>query len=89
MDIILKERGHGKTENLIYLSSQTGIPIVCMKPEYVIQRANELRIQIPNPLSPQELSNLDEKPQSIYIDEMSIVLKKLLNCSIAGFTDTV
>ena len=89
MDIILKERGHGKTTNLICMSAQTGIPIVSMQPQYIIELAEKLHVQIPRPISTQEWQGRAEKPQAIYVDELSVVLKKLLGSSVAGFTDTL
>ncbi len=89
MDIILKERGHGKTIDLIYLSAQNNNPIVCMYPEYVSQQARELGLQIPKPIYARDLVKLPEKPSKIYMDEMSIVLNRILGCSVAGFTDTL
>ncbi len=38
MEIILKQRGHGKTTDLIYMSGETGIPIVHPNPRYVKER---------------------------------------------------
>lgn len=36
MRYILKGRGLGKTTDLVYLSAQTGIPIVCGHPDHVL-----------------------------------------------------
>lgn len=89
MDIILKERGHGKTMELIHLSAQTGIPIVCSNPYFVKMKAEEICLKIPDPITHKELIQMDTKPDRIYIDELGLVLKKILGCSIAGFTETV
>ncbi len=74
MDIILKERGHGKTSELIYLSAQTGNIIVSATPRFVKQKADELQIKIPEPISPQDLVRHKTRPCGIYIDELSFVL---------------
>jgi len=89
MDIILKERGHGKTSNLIYLSAHTGNVIVCEDPWFVKLKAKELQLEIPEPISFQDLIRQKVNSSGIYIDELSIALKRLFGCQIAGFTDTV
>lgn len=49
--LLIDIRGSGKTTELIYVSSQTGYPIVCANKQsvdYVIKRAKEVGIDIPN-----------------------------------------
>ncbi len=88
MDIIIKERGHGKTTDLVNMSAQTGIPIVAFCPSYIISLAKKLNLQIPCPISVASFMELDEKPKSIYIDNMTPVIRMLLGSWVAGFTDS-
>ncbi len=89
MEIIQKKRGHGKTTDLIYLSAKTGNTIVHANPLYVKERAKELHLEIPEPMSIMDLKQLKPQSGGIYIDELSFVLEKLFGCKIAGFTETV
>lgn len=89
MDIILKNRGHGKTVDLIRLSAQTGYPIVCANPNIVELKAKELHLEIPEPITTKELYQMKSKPDGVYIDELGIILERVLGCHVAGFAETV
>ena len=51
MNVLIADRGMGKTTYLIELSSRTKIPIVCVKPSVVMERAKEMGLDIPRPIS--------------------------------------
>jgi len=86
MDIILKERGHGKTTDLIQMSAITGNTIVCANPYIVKQKAQELNLEIPEPVTPRNLLQMDTKPSGIYIDELELMLKNILGFPVVGAT---
>ncbi len=88
MRYILKGRGLGKTTDLIRLSAKTGIPIICVNPDYVFRQAIDLGLKIPNPISPYKLMTMIPKPKIVYIDELGLVLKHIIGCSIDIVTDT-
>lgn len=77
MNVIIKPRGYGKTYDLIRLSSETRIPIVCMNPNFVEQDAKEYGYDIPRPLSPKEWISTNAK--EVYVDDIDCVLKKLFD----------
>ena len=51
MDIIIKSRGHGKTRDLIKMSSENNIPIVSLNPNYIKDMARNMGLSIPEPIS--------------------------------------
>ena len=50
MDIIIKSRGHGKTRDLIKMSSENNIPIVSLNPNYIKDIAQNMGLSIPEPI---------------------------------------
>lgn len=79
-------RGSGKTTRAIYLSEHYQAPIVCHSDthkEYVMWQARTFGIDIPEPISLDELFSSDEKPledlNQIIIDESSILLSQIIN----------
>lgn len=92
MDMILKDRGHGKTCDLIKLSSQTGYPIVCATKsvaQSIKEKAHDIGINIPPAISARELKAMEEKPTKVYIDDLRSTLEMALGCEIAGFTQSI
>lgn len=58
MKKIIMERGHGKTTQLIFLSSKTNTPIITpFYKEHIKELAKELDVEIPEPLTLRELDN--------------------------------
>ena len=84
MNIINMERGLGKTTLLVAISAQQNIPVVSTKPWFVQERADELGLKIPRPLSVQEAQDMPS--QRVLVDDMDLVLRKALGCSIEACT---
>lgn len=79
-------RGSGKSTRMMYLSEHYQAPIICHSDshkEYIMQQARKFGIDIPEPISLDELfsdtkkflNNLDQ----IIIDESSILLGQIIN----------
>lgn len=88
MRYILKGRGLGKTTDLVYLSSQTGIPIVCSHPDHVLYEAKKNNLTIPEPIGYIRFSMMRQKPRKIYIDELAMFLNSILGCTVEAVTGT-
>lgn len=85
MKIINLGRGQGKSTRLLYASEFQNIPILCGTFEnkmYLMSRAKQLGLEIPEPITSSELLNRRDKSKSInewLIDEAHWVLQCLLN----------
>jgi flagellar biosynthesis GTPase FlhF len=82
MKKILKPKGTGKTTDLIKLSAETKINIVCLDSERVLQvqkQAKTLKIDIPKVMSWKDFiySKDDNKGKSILIDNADDILQNL------------
>lgn len=84
MNIIKMERGLGKTTLLAAISAQQNIPVVSVEPWVVQDRADQLGLKIPRPLSVQEAQDMPS--QRVLVDDMNLVLAKALGCSIEACT---
>ena len=85
MDIIIKSRAHGKTRDLVKMSSENNIPIVSSNPNYIKDMAKNMGLSIPEPIS---YSNHLIKSTSVYIDELALFLQHIgYNCE--AFTITL
>lgn len=88
MKLIIKNRGGGKTYDLIKISASTGIPIVSPHPEYVNEMARSLGIDIPALLSPLGLMRYNGSGREVYIDELDAVFQMLFGVGISAATIT-
>lgn len=88
MRYILKGRGLGKTTDLIYLSAQTGVPIVCMQTDLILYQANRLNITIPKPISHRRFMTMNPKPDKVFVDDLNVFLRSILGCTVDTVTDT-
>ena len=92
MEIIYKERGCGKTKDLIYRSAENNIPILVateIERQNLMLKANVLGVNIPSPISIKDLKEgvlEKEEINSIYIDNADILLPYLLGVRVAGMT---
>lgn len=84
MNVIYKERGLGKTTDLIKLSAKTLIPIVCIHPEVVQEQAVSLGLVIPTPLTPGEF--MSTKPRRVYVDELPFIFEWATGTKIEACT---
>lgn len=87
MDIIIKSRGHGKTRELIQMSSENNIPIVTHNTDYIKYLAQKLNYTIPEPIAYNNLKNYPNL--SVYIDELDMFLKAITSCNCEAFTITL
>ena len=75
-------RGAGKTTRMLYLSEYLQVPILCRSKtakDCLIGRANEYGIMIPEPITPNDLSNKKFNFRNILVDESLEVLDVILN----------
>jgi len=75
MDIIIKDRAHGKTSDLVRSSAYTGIPIVCPRPDYIKDCAEQLGIEIPEPIPYYQYVNKLTSAKKVYIDELDFFIR--------------
>ena len=87
MKIINLGRGQGKTTRLLYASEFQGIPILCKDlnaKANLMKRAQELGLDIPEPIAAHELTSevirsSDIAQKDMFVDEAHWVLQRLLN----------
>lgn len=88
MKIIYKQRGKGKTTQLLYSSDTTRIPILVgdeHQKKYIVDDAIQLGLNIPQPLSVNDVVNKRGSvlPETCYVDNAEMVLSRLLNINVA------
>ena len=98
IDIICKERGQGKTYDLILESARTGTPILtAYDSRYIVQQATEIGIRIPQPLTKGEyeyfrrngsLSWKNGWNRKLLIDGVDGLLRQILDADIKTITCT-
>lgn len=81
MNVIYQGRGTGKTTQIIKTSAKGQIPILChskMKQKYIIERANELNLNIPEPIifSFESYEAIKDK-QHVLIDDIDLFLNNI------------
>lgn len=88
MKLIIKDRGMGKTTQLIYMSEATGYPIVTNNKfsiNSLKMRAKKLGCEIPEPITSYEMASGKKRGNHLYdnilVDEVALdgVLKDALN----------
>lgn len=89
MDLILKNRGYGKTYELIKRSAETGYPIVTPYPiQYIVNLASEVGLKIPEPVNigtmkcHPEYYRKVEKIGKVLVDDIDKVLQMLLEINV-------
>lgn len=98
MEIICKERGQGKTYDLICESARTGTPILtAYNPRYISELARKIGVKIPQPMNVHEYKNFRENGslsgdkgwnEKLLIDEVDGVLEHLLGANVEKATYT-
>ena len=86
MNLLIKDRGKGKTTRMIYTSESTGTPIAVpthdMK-KYIMHKAEEMECYIPEPVTVTELRNGKARGMRLYenviVDEVGFILQDALN----------
>ena len=86
MKILNLGRGQGKTTRLLYASEWQGVPILCKdntSKQHLLDMAQELGLQIPEPISASELTCetfqlKDINDSNIFVDEAHLVLQRIL-----------
>ena len=99
MRLIIKDRGKGKTTQMIYTSEATGYPIVVdteFKKNNLINKSKEMDVIIPEPLTISDIHN-NKKLRGCLIEKVIIdeghniiekALKQYLGCEVASVTLT-
>ena len=88
-NVIIQNRGTGKTTHAIITSSETGATIIThnmMIAKEVLKQAEYLGCNIPKPMSINQYLNTITKPEKIIIDELELVLGEVLNSKIELIT---
>ena len=93
MKIIALGRAKGKTIELIKMSAETKIPIICMDSTYIKNQSRILKLSIPDPIEVRELISKIQKYdfstlKQVYVDDAEFVLEKLLNLDVKAITIT-
>ena len=89
-NVIIQNRGTGKTTHAIITSSKTGATIIThheILAKEVHEQAKRLRYDIPKPMSINQYLNMKHnRPEKIIIDELELVLGEVLNSKIELIT---
>ncbi|MCI9433364.1 MAG: hypothetical protein HFF70_13265 [Oscillospiraceae bacterium] len=90
------KRGRGKTTASIYTSAMTGCPIVVaneISKHYIKEKATELGVTIPDPISIYECARGKKFPNGVLIDNAEAVIKawaqENLNAPVVAFTMSI
>lgn len=92
MKIIVKERGSGKTTEIIQECAEKGGYIVChnnVAAQYVWKRAQEIKVSIPFPLTFREFVKKEYYGpgiKQVYIDDLDSCIKMLSKVPIKTIT---
>lgn len=89
MEILSMERGSGKTTKLIKISNKTKAPIICRTrkmAKLIKERAKEMGLEIPNPMTIDMYKNEKYRYEKVLIDDIDLVLKMYLNSEIVCAT---
>ena len=86
MKIINLPRGYGKTTRMLYASEFNDAPILCVSQhhkQHLLDRAKELNLQIPEPITPSDVMGgifkTSRGDTDILIDDAQAVLRYLLS----------
>lgn len=84
MELLIKERGSGKTTGLIYASEATGYPICVVfrsSIDYILEEARKLGCNIPQPVTVLELRNGCYRGsfKNVLFDEIGEILGAAVN----------
>lgn len=85
MEILNMNRGSGKTTKLIKISNKTKAPIICRTrkiAEIIKERAKEMDLEIPNPITIDMYKNEKYRYEKVLIDDIDLVLKMYLNAEV-------
>ena len=91
--LIIKDRQKGKTTGLLYTSEATGYPIIVPylnRIEYLKQKAEELNLNIPEPLTVEQMKSHGYRFDNILIDEgydiIGVALDAYFGCHVTCVT---
>lgn len=91
MEVIYKGRQQGKTYDLILKSHQTRYPIVCYlyaQCNHIKNMANRLNINIPEPLTFNDVNNSSPCQMPVLLDNVEDILNTVLVRPVNTFTVT-
>lgn len=89
VNVIIQNRGTGKTTHAIITSSKTGATIIThnvVVAKLVLKQAEYLGCNIPKPMSINQYLNIKTKPEKIIIDELELVLSEVLDSKVELIT---
>lgn len=93
MRLLIKDRGTGKTTQLIYTSEATGLPIAVetsSRIDLIMKMANEMNCYIPKPILIKDLIEHKYRYENVLIDEaektIENALNHYLNCNVIAAT---
>ena len=90
VNVIIQNKGAGKTTHAIITSSKTGATIIThnmMTAKEVLKQAEYLGCNIPKPMSINQYLNMKHnRPEKIIIDELEAVLSQVLDSKIELIT---
>lgn len=87
MRIIIKDRGKGKTTQMIYTSEATGIPIMVethSQANHIKQLAEEMNVMIPDVIVESEGIMRGKRPDNVLIDEGYNIIEKALKAYLGS-----
>ena len=82
MRLLIKDRGTGKTTQLIYTSEATGLPIAVetsSRIDLIMKMANEMNCYIPKPILIKDLIEHKYRYENVLIDEAEKTIANALN----------
>ena len=91
MKRIFKERGMGKTTDIVKISAEKQIPILCMSKHCIYDRAKEFNLKIPEPITIKDFMDGKHRGKTIdtiLVDESEYILQTLLGIKIYALTGT-
>lgn len=86
MNILMGGPGSGKTKELLKLSMENNVPIVCEsegRVKRLLTKAEGYGYRIPIPVLYNEL---DDTISEVYVDDIERLLSKLLHCNVGAIT---
>lgn len=86
MKFILGGPGTGKTQHILKLSSENGIPILCesqARKERLLEKAMNYGYMIPIPIVFSEVKDTDK---TVYIDDIEKLLSHMFSCKVEAIT---
>ena len=85
---VFKNRGEGKTTDLLKKSAETQIPVMSfnrVSAMYAKELAQQMQLSVPDPIYPMPQIGMNGKRTKVYLDDADCVIKKLFEDQYPGF----